>query len=942
VKRILLHASGTLGDHLPFLALGRALARRGHHVRFAVNSAMRDLVLAADFETEVLPEIARGPAEARANAWAWDHWNNPDPATHACASPPASEGLVDQARALAGLCRKSDLLLTTSIRFLGLLAQRATGIPWITLSVNPQTFGVREQPEERDGLVAGGVRQLRSLRPALAAAWQALGIRSPLPEWSPGWNFAPHVLLGSSVHFSRPDPAQLQPWHSLDQTGFWFYEDPSWTAWRPDPELEAFCARRPIVLAFSSQPLEDPGAILRKHVEAAALLGLPLLVQHGWAGFSEQLLPAGTERGAVLFTDFLPQDWLFARAACAIQHGGIGSLARALRQGCPVLVEPFGNDQLYNARRIQYLGAGTIAHPFNSSAEDLAALLREHVLTEERRRRAAAIGARMNGEDGLGRACTLIETQLAHPHCGDDQPLWRTPALGERRRPAQPPVPPQAVALPADASAPRAAAVPRILHHVWMQGEPPADLAAWRQSWVEHHPSWEHRLWDEGALRELVREHYGWFLPIWDGYPELIMRADAGRYFLLDRFGGVCLDMDLECLRPLGPLLEGTALIASLEPELHRAWRFPNGGGPRHLFWAHLFKELVRSHKVPDALYATGPILLSGACESWPGREQIDLAPAPLFYPFDVDERWEELEAGVREVVRSTAFAVHHWRGDWWRPLAGRDPEKLSCTVMERGRIALAAQLATDWLPVRLAQVERPPLISCLMVTRDRPELARRAVHCFLRQSYPNRELVIVDDGGNADLETWCRGLGDATIRYVRLPRADKTLGELRNLTVESAAGELLAQWDDDDLSDPRRLELQVATLLAFDATACLLERQQVWWPGRQRMALSSRRLWEGSAVVRKTAVGAYPAERRGEDTPVVEALVSAGRVVLLDAPWLYTYIHHGANVWDAARWEEWWERASQQFEGASYAARVRQLLERVGLPLSPAERPLG
>jgi glycosyltransferase involved in cell wall biosynthesis len=39
------------------------------------------------------------------------------------------------------------------------------------------------------------------------------------------------------------------------------------------------------------------------------------------------------------------------------------------------------------------------------------------------------------------------------------------------------------------------------------------------------------------------------------------------------------------------------------------------------------------------------------------------------------------------------------------------------------------------------------PLVSCLMVTRDRPHLAERAVHCFARQTWQCRELVIIDDG---------------------------------------------------------------------------------------------------------------------------------------------------------------------------------------------------
>ncbi len=37
--------------------------------------------------------------------------------------------------------------------------------------------------------------------------------------------------------------------------------------------------------------------------------------------------------------------------------------------------------------------------------------------------------------------------------------------------------------------------------------------------------------------------------------------------------------------------------------------------------------------------------------------------------------------------------------------------------------------------------------VSCVMVTANRAALARRAVDCFLRQRWANRELVVVDDG---------------------------------------------------------------------------------------------------------------------------------------------------------------------------------------------------
>ncbi|MBP3960494.1 glycosyltransferase [Gemmata sp. G18] len=38
-------------------------------------------------------------------------------------------------------------------------------------------------------------------------------------------------------------------------------------------------------------------------------------------------------------------------------------------------------------------------------------------------------------------------------------------------------------------------------------------------------------------------------------------------------------------------------------------------------------------------------------------------------------------------------------------------------------------------------------LVSCIMPTRNRRVRSARALHNFLAQDYPNKELVVIDDG---------------------------------------------------------------------------------------------------------------------------------------------------------------------------------------------------
>jgi UDP:flavonoid glycosyltransferase YjiC (YdhE family) len=225
----------------------------------------------------------------------------------------------------------------------------------------------------------------------------------------------PDALLASSPQFSQPMPVEGPSGPVVPHpTGFWFYDEPKWAIWEPSVALRHFVERtpRPLVLSFSSLPVANRREVLAVHVEAAALLRRPLVVQTGWAGFCRQDLPRGTRAHDVLFVDFLPHDWLFARAACAIQHGGIGSIARALRHGCPLLLEPYGNDQFFNAMRVVALGVGAAMRPSTLTAARLARVLQERVLGPSTRHRSATLGATIRAEAGLEVAYERIDARV--------------------------------------------------------------------------------------------------------------------------------------------------------------------------------------------------------------------------------------------------------------------------------------------------------------------------------------------------------------------------------------------------------------------------------------------------------------------------------------------------------------------------------------------------
>lgn len=199
------------------------------------------------------------------------------------------------------------------------------------------------------------------------------------------------------------------------------------------------------------------------------------------------------------------------------------------------------------------------------------------------------------------------------------------------------------------------------------------------------------------------------------------------------------------------------------------------------------------------------------------------------------------------------------------------------------------------------------PRISCLMVTANRRRLAQRSVDCFLAQRYPNRELVIVDDG-TEDYAPILSAVPADRLIYHRLPKNPATtLGELRNLTLDLARGDLISQWDDDDWFDPARLTRQMALIAdraAIWCPAALMHLDDPAWIERPYVGY-----FKGGApstiLHRRRDDIRYPAERKGEDSTYRDAWLRLGRVVMdVDLAGLLIRCFHGGNTWDRGHFE--------------------------------------
>ncbi|MCX2584727.1 glycosyltransferase family 2 protein [Pedobacter sp. MR22-3] len=211
------------------------------------------------------------------------------------------------------------------------------------------------------------------------------------------------------------------------------------------------------------------------------------------------------------------------------------------------------------------------------------------------------------------------------------------------------------------------------------------------------------------------------------------------------------------------------------------------------------------------------------------------------------------------------------------------------------------------------------PLVSCICVTYQKPLLLKRAINCFLAQTYPNKQLIILyEDHDSATYEFIKTENLPASIKVVKVPGSPKeTLGTLRNTAIDEADGLYVCQWDDDDWYHNGRLLTQYEAIIAAKVSGAILTQWLVFDGKSGRAFKSNVRNWEGSIMCKKDLIleKGYDNVARGEDTSLIDYLVEKNCLTFMnDMAGLYIYVYHGSNTWAYNHFNEIFDQSEELF----------------------------
>jgi UDP:flavonoid glycosyltransferase YjiC (YdhE family) len=388
--RILVAAFGDAGHVFPAIALGKALAARGHEILVETWEERRPAVEDAGLGFAAAEEYRMFPP--------------PDPESE------EGQHAAEAAQALLPLLEGfgPDVVVSDILTLAPTLAAERAGIPLATLIphiypvVEPGLpfFAIGLRPP-RTGLGRAIWRSghQRALRIGLEQGRADLNLQRARLGLPPLDRFHGGISAELALVATYPQLEYPRRWPpGVEITGPMSFEV-------PHPDIELPPGDDPLVLVAPSTAHDSENHLVRAAL--AALAEEPVRVVATTNKVTPQR-PINVPANAIL-VEWLSYSQLMPAASLIVSHGGHGTVARALGAGTPVLVCPIIGDMSETAMRVSWAGAG-LSVPWRLCKPGPLRWATRRLLQEPSfAAKAEAIAAWGRENDGAARGAELVE-----------------------------------------------------------------------------------------------------------------------------------------------------------------------------------------------------------------------------------------------------------------------------------------------------------------------------------------------------------------------------------------------------------------------------------------------------------------------------------------------------------------------------------------------------
>lgn len=329
------------------------------------------------------------------------------------------------------------------------------------------------------------------------------------------------------------------------------------------------------------------------------------------------------------------------------------------------------------------------------------------------------------------------------------------------------------------------APIPKKIHYCWFGGNPLTPLAKkCIASWKKYCPDYEIIEWNEknvdidsSPFMKTAYENKKWAFV-----------SDYARYKIIYDEGGVYLDVDVEIIKNLDPLLAHGAYMG-FEGKEYVASGLGFGATAKN----EIIKEILdtydnidyNKHKNNPAKIAT-PILTTNILMKHGLIQDGKFQKVGSFTVLPEDYLCPKSPLTRLVNITDKSYSIHHYDASWVDEKERKHIDKLE----EESRLTVA---------------KFPDLITIVIPVYNGEDYLRFAIDSAINQTYKNLEVIVVDDGSVDGSEEIARSYGPR-IRYIRQPNGG--VASALNTGIKAMRGKYLAWLSHDDVYHTEKLEI--------------------------------------------------------------------------------------------------------------------------------------
>lgn len=208
--------------------------------------------------------------------------------------------------------------------------------------------------------------------------------------------------------------------------------------------------------------------------------------------------------------------------------------------------------------------------------------------------------------------------------------------------------------------------IPKIIHQIWLGGNIPNIYLDFVDNLKAVNSGMEYKFWNETNIDfELLS---GDLIHKINNFGQ---KSDLLRYEILNKYGGVYLDMDFHAVSSFEPLLTlnfFAGIVYSPTPSLANGLI---GAVPGHPIIKECLSQASRSsdtHNFADIMNMTGPFMFTNVYNKlMDACPESVVFPVSYFYPYPNAERYKCLGNNHENYIRPETVCVHQWHCSWMK-----------------------------------------------------------------------------------------------------------------------------------------------------------------------------------------------------------------------------------------------------------------------------------